>query len=105
VTEHPATPEACVAKLREAGISYEQSESDRICGARYMAPLYDASREQPQDERACVDRFEFPNIPCTYSVVWVRAREAALLCEAEDIDDFESHTGLTATSSGNAGGC
>ena len=40
VTEHPATPEACVAKLREAGVSYEQPESDRICGARYMAPLY-----------------------------------------------------------------
>jgi len=83
VTEHPATPEACVAKLREAGISYEQPESDRICGARYMAPLYDPSREKPQDARACIDRFEFPNIPCAYPVVWVRAREAALLCEAE----------------------
>jgi formylglycine-generating enzyme required for sulfatase activity len=83
VTEHPETPEACVAKLREAGISYEQPESDRICGARYMAPLYDPSREKPQDARACIDRFEFPNIPCAYPVVWVRAREAALLCEAE----------------------
>jgi hypothetical protein len=83
VTEHPATPEACVAKLREAGISYEQPESDRICGARYMAPLYDASREKPQDASACIDRFEFPNIPCAYPVVWVRAREAALVCEAE----------------------
>jgi len=83
VTEHPATPEACVAKLREAGISYEDPESDRICGARYMAPLYDPSREKPQDARACIDRFEFPDIPCTYPVVWVRAREAALLCEAE----------------------
>jgi formylglycine-generating enzyme required for sulfatase activity len=65
------------------GISYEQPESDRICGARYMAPLYDPSREKPQDARACIDRFEFPDIPCTYPVVWVRAREAALLCEAE----------------------
>jgi hypothetical protein len=82
VTEHPATPEACVAKLREAGISYDQPESDRVCGARYMAPLYDPSREKPQDARACIDRFEFPNIPCAYPVVWVRAREAALLCEA-----------------------
>ena len=83
VTEHPATPDACVAKLREAGISYEQPESDRICGARYMAPLYDPAREKPQDARACIDRFEFPNIPCAYPVVWVRAREAAQLCEAE----------------------
>ena len=83
VTEHPATPEACVAKLREAGVSYEQPESDRICGASYMAPLYDPSREKPQDARACIDRFEFPDIPCAYPVVWVRAREAALLCEAK----------------------
>ena len=83
VTEHPATPEACVAKLREARLSYEQPESDRTCDARYMAPLYDPSREKPQDARACIDRFEFPNIPCAYPVVWVRAREAALLCEAE----------------------
>ena len=83
VTEHPATAEECAAKLREAGISYEQPESDRICGARYMAPLYDPSREKPEDARACIDRFEFPNIPCAYPVVWVRAREAAQLCEAE----------------------
>jgi len=83
VTRHPATPDACVAKLREAGISHEQPESDRIFGARYRAPLYDPSREKPQDARACIDRFEFPNIPCAYPVVWVRAREAALLCEAE----------------------
>jgi hypothetical protein len=83
VTEHPATPEACTLKLRESGVSYEKPESDRICGARYMAPLYDASREKPQDARACIDRFEFPNIPCAYPVVWVQAREAALLCEAE----------------------
>lgn len=83
VTEHPATPQACERKLREAGVSYEQPEWDRICGARYMAPLYDASLEQPQDARACIDRFEFPDIPCEYPVVWVRAREAALICEAE----------------------
>jgi hypothetical protein len=83
VTEHPATPEACAAKLRAAAVSYEQPEWDLICGARYMAPLYDPSREKAQDAHACVDRFEFPNIPCAYPVVWVRAREAALLCEAE----------------------
>ena len=47
-----------------------------------MAPLYDPAREKPQDARACIDQFEFPDIPCAYPVVWVRAREAALLCEA-----------------------
>ncbi len=83
VTEHPATPAACLAKLREAGVSYEQPEWDRLCGARYMAPLYDAARQQPQEARACIDRFEFPNVPCAWPVVWVRAREAAQLCEAQ----------------------
>ena len=49
-----------------------------------MAPLYDPSRRETAGRHdACIDRFEFPNIPCAYPVVWVRAREAAPLCEAE----------------------
>jgi hypothetical protein len=83
VTAHPATREACLAKLLAASVSYEAPESDRHCGARYMAPLYDPSRQKPQDAQACIDRFEFPNIPCAHPVVWVKAREAALLCEAQ----------------------
>ena len=83
ITRHPATREACQASLRDGGVRYEEPEYDRICGARYMAPLYDPSREKPEDARACIDRFEFPDIPCAYPVVWVKAREAALLCEAE----------------------
>ena len=83
VTRHPATPDACIAKLKTEGVSFEEPEFDRICGARYMAPLYDPSHEKPEDARACIDRFEFPDIPCAYPVVWVRAREAALICEAE----------------------
>jgi len=82
LTRHPATPEACQTELREAAVSYESPDFDRICGAHHMAPLYDPSREKPSDARACIDRFEFPDIPCAYPVVWVRAREAALLCEA-----------------------
>jgi hypothetical protein len=83
VTEHAATREACLAKLVAASVTYEQPESDRLCGDRYMAPLYDPSRQKPQDAKACIDRFEFPNIPCAHPVVWVKAREAALLCEAQ----------------------
>lgn len=83
ITQHPATREACIAKLGDASVSYEKPDFDRICGARYMAPLYDPSRGKPQDARACIDRFEFPNVPCDYPVVWVRARDAALICEAE----------------------
>ena len=34
-----------------------------------------------QDAKACIDQFEFPDIPTAYPVVWVKAREAAEVCE------------------------
>jgi formylglycine-generating enzyme required for sulfatase activity len=45
-----------------------------------MAPLYNPAIEKAEDAKACIDLFEFPDIPCEYPVVWVRAREAALIC-------------------------
>jgi formylglycine-generating enzyme required for sulfatase activity len=48
-----------------------------------MAPLYDPSHESPESSKACIDQFEFPDIPCECPVVWVKAKEAAELCEAE----------------------
>ena len=59
------------------GRATSNPSSTAICGAPYMAPLYDPAREQPEDAKACIDQFEFPDIPCAYPVVWVRAREAA----------------------------
>ena len=47
-----------------------------------MAPIYTRGREKPEQARYCVDQFEFPNIPCDYPVTWVKASEAAELCEA-----------------------
>ena len=48
-----------------------------------MVPLYDpAGGERPRDARVCIDQYEFPNIPCEYPVVWVRANEAVELCRA-----------------------
>lgn len=83
VTQHPVTSEECSVKLKASGVSYDDAASDRICGARYMAPLYDPSFEKPEDAKSCIDRFEFPNIPCSYPVVWIKARDAALVCGAE----------------------
>lgn len=83
VTHHPVTPENCQAKLQQMGIHYENSRFEKICKAKYMAPLYDPSTEKPEDAKACIDQFEFPDIPCTYPVVWVKAREAAEICSAE----------------------
>ena len=82
VTQHPATPQECEAKLKRLSIDYENPEYERICGARYMAPLYDPTKEAAKDAKVCIDQFEFPDIPCEYPVVWVRAREAAQICTA-----------------------
>ena len=82
ISEHPADPRQCRAMLGARGVAYEDPAFRRICGAPYMAPLYDPATQRAEDARACIDQFEFPDIPCEYPVVWVRAREAALLCEA-----------------------
>ncbi|MFH1351272.1 MAG: SUMF1/EgtB/PvdO family nonheme iron enzyme [Pseudomonadota bacterium] len=63
-------------------VRYENAEFEKVCGAKYMAPLYNPTAEKAKDAKACIDQFEFPNIPCAYPVVWVRAREAAEICKA-----------------------
>ncbi len=83
ITHHPVTPAECEAKLKQMGLHYENATFERICKAKYMAPLFDPSKEQPEDAKACIDQFEFPDIPCEYPVVWVKAREAAEICSAE----------------------
>jgi hypothetical protein len=83
ITVHPMTPEECRARLDRSQVSYSNPRFEKICGSKYLAPLYDPKTQQPEDAKACIDQFEFPDIPCTYPVVWVRARDAELLCEAE----------------------
>jgi formylglycine-generating enzyme required for sulfatase activity len=83
VTEHPMTPAECATTWRTRGESPANGTFERVCGAKFMAPLYDPTHEAPEDARACIDQFEFPDIPCAYPVVWVKAKEAAELCEAE----------------------
>lgn len=82
ITQHPMTPQECQARAPGGGSGYDNAQNRRICGDRYMAPLYDPRREKPSDAKVCIDQFEFPNIPCTYPVVWVKAREAAEICAA-----------------------
>ncbi len=91
IAQHPDTPEQCQAKLDRQSVKYANSEFERICGAKYMAPLYNRGTEKPEESKACIDQFEYPDIPCTYPVVWVRAREAAELCEAEGKRICDAH--------------
>ncbi len=80
ITKHPASPDECRAKLAAEKVSYRDPSFERICGARYMAPLYDPATQQPSDADSCIDQFEFPDIPCTFPVTWVRANEAVEIC-------------------------
>lgn len=82
LTRHPVSSDDCQAKLKSQAVQYENARFQKICGAKYMAPLYDPATQQPEDAKVCIDQFEFPNIPCAYPVVWVKAREAAEICWA-----------------------
>lgn len=81
IARHPQTPEQCQARI--GAEAYANPAFERICGGKYMAPLYDPAHGRPEDAKACIDQFEFPDIPCAYPVVWVRASEAAQICEAQ----------------------
>lgn len=77
---HPMTPDQC----REARASAAIIPGDPArCGAENMVAVFDpGAGESAGDARACIDQYEFPDIPCEYPVVHVTAREATLLCEA-----------------------
>ena len=57
ISRHPVTPEACQAKLKALGVSYENPQFEKICKAKYMAPLYDPSSQRAEDALACIDQF------------------------------------------------
>ncbi len=82
ITKHPQSEESCQENLSKKNISYENHLFEKICGAKFMAPLFNARKEKIEDSKTCIDQFEFPNIPCTYPLVWVKAKEAAEICDA-----------------------
>ncbi len=79
ISVHPIGRTECLAALAERPLR----AGDAVCGAPYMAALSEpgGSLESPVAP-ACIDQFEFPNVPCEYPVVHVSAREASQLCEA-----------------------
>jgi hypothetical protein len=91
ISEHPQTPAQCRAQLQQRGISYANPEFEKICGAKFMAPLYDPKKSAAIESKACIDQFEYPDIPCAYPVVWVKAVEAAQICAAESKRLCDAH--------------
>jgi len=91
ISTHPMSRAEC--RARRHG-SYP-TPGDALCGAPNMIALFDPSHEAPEQARACIDQFEYPNLPCEYPVVWVRPLEAAELCAAQgkrlcDAHEWES---------------
>jgi sulfatase modifying factor 1 len=80
VTEHPISRAECrAARAKSAPLP----AGDLRCGAPNMVSIYDPTRgETAAEARVCIDQYEFPNIPCEYPIVWVRASEAVELCRA-----------------------
>lgn len=83
ITRHALTPEECAARLPGGIDYYDNARFEQICGEKYMAPLYDPATQSASQATVCIDQFEYPNVPCTYPVVWVKTAEAAQICAAE----------------------
>lgn len=82
LSQHPQTSDQCRAKREHVSPRNGEQDFAGVCGGPYMAPLYDPAHHSAADARVCIDQYEFPDIPCEYPVVWVKAREAAQICEA-----------------------
>ncbi len=78
-THHPMTRGECVVRRRDVALV---PGDEGLCGAKNMVALFDPTKETERDARACIDQYEFPNVPCEYPLVWVTAFEAAQLCHA-----------------------
>ncbi len=89
IVSYAITRAAC-RERREAAHVVEVEHP--VCGAPFMAPLYDPrAGETEADARACIDEYEFPDMPCDYPVTWVSSREAADLCAAEGKRICDAH--------------
>lgn len=80
IVEYAMTRKECRERRDAAGVVEEEAA---VCGGPFMSPLYDPKAGQTSsDAKVCIDRYEFPGIPCDYPVTWASAREASLMCQA-----------------------
>lgn len=70
--------EECVKRRQQAAVA----PADPRCGSPYMVPVFPAGADLRTQPQVCIDQYEFPNLPCEYPIVWVRASEAVQLCAA-----------------------
>ncbi|MCC6521073.1 MAG: SUMF1/EgtB/PvdO family nonheme iron enzyme [Polyangiaceae bacterium] len=79
VTRHPLTRLECAERRRAAEVKDEKKPA---CGAPFMTPVWDPAVEDESSARVCIDRYEFPGLPCEYPVTWVTTAQAQALCQA-----------------------
>jgi hypothetical protein len=79
VTEHPMTRSECIQRRKDAKI---QDEKQPRCGAPFMAPIYNPETTQASEATLCIDRFEFPGLPCEYPLTYATTKQANKLCKA-----------------------
>ncbi len=77
--EHPMTRSECMNRRRDAGICEEKKPR---CNAPFMVPIYDPAKETEADAKVCIDRYEFPDLPCEYPATWITTNAAEDLCKA-----------------------
>ncbi len=71
------------AECRRRRASAKIVDGHRRCSTPNMVPIFEINSGQGEaNAKACIDQYEFPNVPCEYPVVWVRASEAAAICSA-----------------------
>lgn len=78
-TLHPASRTECIKKVIDTGLVKQNPDYERVCGAPWMAPIPDANGSIAHPT-ACIDQFEFPNMPCEYPIVWVTISQAKAVC-------------------------
>lgn len=86
ITKHPMTKSQCL----ELQARTKPVPASPQCKTPNMVAVYPAGGSA-QEAKLCIDQFEFPNLPCEYPVTWVRASEAAALCEALDKRLCDAH--------------
>lgn len=75
-SQHPMSEQECRAEIKDQGLLKGGLIDAAECGHANMAKV-------PGRDGVCVDRYEFPNVPCAYPVTWVNSQQAQSICEAQ----------------------
>jgi formylglycine-generating enzyme len=78
-SEHPFTRDECMQRRKAAGLKDEKKSR---CKAPFMVPVYDPAKETEDQAKVCIDRYEFPDLPCDYPMTWVTTNQAEDMCKA-----------------------